>query len=140
MSNKFSEYYSTEERIGELSEYVHQNFKLIYTKMISEMRQKLNITPDLENSDGYVSLMMSIQGRLFNEMVYSMAGSLQSSNMTLLQVLPPTTLLMILDLMMGINPLQGLQRGDVKNYLEAFKRYYSDNINQLRKSIEALPK
>lgn len=60
MKDKFKDYYNSEERIKELSEYVHLNFKLIHTKMVSEMRRKLDITPDLSNTDGYASLLISL--------------------------------------------------------------------------------
>ena len=80
MKDKFTEYYSTPEKIAELSEYVHLNFRVIMTKMQSEMRRKLDIEPNMENRDGYYSLMLSLQGRLFNEMVYSLVSVLQSMN------------------------------------------------------------
>lgn len=140
MKDKFAEYYSNSDRISELSEYVHQNFKLIQTKMISEMRRKLDITPDLTNPDGYASLMASLHGRMFNEMVYATAGVLQCLNLNLTQLLPPLTLSMILDMMMGINPLGGKLRNDIPNDLEGFKVYYQKNIDELRKVVEALPK
>lgn len=142
MKDKFEEYYSTPERIAELSEYVHLNFKLIQTKMISEMRRKLDIDPDvtMQNSEGYVSLMVSLFGRMLNEMVYSACGVCQTAKITLTQLLPPITLSIILDLMMGINPLNGKLRNDIPNDLEKFKKYYTENIDKLRKEIEALPK
>lgn len=138
--DKFQKYYSQEEKIREMSEYVHLNFRLIMTKMTSEMRTKLDIKPDYENSEGYMSLMASLQGRLMNEMVYSMAGLCQSLNMSLLEILPPTTLIMILELMKGINPLHGVIRKDGIVNIETFNKYYLENIKELRENIEALPK
>lgn len=139
MKDKFVKYYSTEEKIKEMSEYVHINFRLILTKMLSEMRRKLDIKPDQQNSEGYVSLMMSLQGRLFNEMVYSMCGSCQSHNMKITEVVPPITLLMLLELMKGINPLQGHLRRDVVD-LDVFNKYYLEHVDELREVLEALPK
>ncbi len=140
MKDKFSEYYNSEEKIKELSEYVHLNFKLIHTKMVSEMRRKLDIHPDLENSDGYVSLMVSLYGRMFNEMVYGLVGISQSQNVKVSEIIPHTTIKVFLDLYEGKNPLHGRLRTDVQEDLEGFKKYYLENIEQLREEKEALPK
>ena len=137
--DKFAEYYNTEEKIKDLSEYVHMNFKLIQTKMISEMRRKLDITPDMQNSDGYISLMVSLYGRMFNEMVYSLAGISQSTNTEVSKIIPETTLKVFLDIWEGKNPLNGRMRNDVKEDLEGFKKYYLENIEELRKVDSALP-
>lgn len=138
--DKFAAYYNSEERIQELSEYVHQNFKLISTKMISEMRRMLDIEPNLTNSDGYVSLMVSLQGRMFNEMVYSIAGHCQYMGMSFTQIIPKTTIDILLNLIEGKNPLGGEPRTDVKHDLEGFKEYYKSQIDKLREVVEALPK
>lgn len=140
MSDKFAEYYESENRQRELSQYVHENFKLIHTKMISEIRRMLDIEPDMNNRDGYVSLLVSLYGRMFNEMVYGMAGICQGCRMKASEIIPITTLNIFLDLMEGKNPLNGLPRDDVKNDVEGFKKYYLENIDQLRSVIEALPK
>ncbi len=51
MINKFEEYYKdNDERSKQFSMYVHMNFRLILTKMLSEMRRKLDIVPDLEST------------------------------------------------------------------------------------------
>jgi hypothetical protein len=138
--DKFAEYHKTDEKIQELSEYVHLNFKLIQTKMISEMRRKLDINPDMGNSDGYVSLMVSLYGRMFNEMVYSLSGICQALKMNASDIVPITTLKVFLDLWEGKNPLNGRLRTDVKEDLDGFKKYYLENIDELRKNIDALPK
>lgn len=138
--DKFAKYYNDEKRIKELSEYVHLNFKLIQTKMISEMRRKLHITPDMQNSDGYVSLMVSLYGRMFNEMVYSLSGISQSTNTKVSEIIPETTLKIFLDLWEGKNPLNGRIRTDVKEDIDGFKKYYLENIDALRDIKEALPK
>lgn len=140
MTDKFAEYYNSPEKIEELSQYVHENFKLIHTKMISEMRRKLNITPDMQNFDGYVSLMVSLSGRMFNEMVYSLAGISQSTRTNVSEIIPDMTLKILLDLWEGKNFLDGRMRSDVKEDLEGFKKYYLDNIDALRSIEEALPK
>ncbi len=140
MNDKFAAYYSNEKRIQELSDYVHENFKLIQTKMISEMRRKLDITPDMSNRDGYISLMVSLYGRMFNEMIYSLAGMSQSTNVKASEIVPETTLKVFLDLYEGKNPLNGRMRTDVKEDLEGFKKYYLENIDALREVKEALPK
>lgn len=140
MHDKFAAYYSNEKRIQELSEYVHQNFKVIQTKMISEMRRKLDISPDMSNRDGYVSLMVSLYGRMFNEMVYSLAGISQSIGVKVSEIIPETTLKVFLDLYEGKNPLKGRMRTDVKEDLAGFKKYYLENIEELREVKEALPK
>ncbi len=140
MKDKFVEYYSSEEKIQEMSQYVHENFKLINTKMLSEMGRKLDISPDFQNSEGYLSLMVSLHGRMFNEMVYCLAGMCQSTNMKITDILPPHTILMFLDMLKGINPLKGSMRTDVQYDRESFAKYYRDEIDSLRKHLEALPK
>lgn len=137
--DKFTKYYSDPEKVKEISEYVHLNFRLIMTKMVSEMRRKLDITPDIENTDGYISLMYALQGRLLNEMVYSMAAICQESGMKLTEILPPMTLIWILEMMKGVNPLNGALRQDMVD-LYTFKKYYMENIEELRENVEALPK
>jgi hypothetical protein len=140
MTDKFAQYYDSEEKIQELSEYVHLNFKLIQTKMISEMRRKLDINPDMENSEGYVSLMVTLYGRMFNEVIYSLMGICQATSMKASEIIPTDTLIIFMDLWEGKNPLQGRIRNDVKEDLEGFKKYYLANIDELRKNIETLPK
>ena len=140
MKDKFAEYYNSPEKIKELSEYVHLNFKLIQTKMISEMRRKLEIEPDLSNRDGYVSLMCSLYGRMFNEMVYGLCGICQSTSVNFDEMIPKETRLILLDLMSGRNPLKGNIRTDVPDDLKKFKEFYLENIEELRKNIGALPK
>ncbi len=139
MTDKFAEYYSSEEKIKDLSQYVHENFKLIHTKMLSEMRRMLDITPDMQNSDGYVSLMVSLYGRMFNELVYGLAGIAQATKTPVNIIIPATTLKVFLDLYEGKNPLKGRMRTDVKEDIDAFKKYYLENIEQLREVKEALP-
>jgi len=140
MTDKFAEYYGKEYRMRELSEYVHLNFKLIHTKMISELRRKLDVTPDMNNSDGYVSLMVSLYGRMFNELVYGLSGISQSTGVSVSEIIPQSTIKVFLDLYEGKNPLNGRLRTDVKEDLEEFKKYYIENIDQLRNVKEALPK
>lgn len=140
MKDKFVEHYNTPEKIQELSEYVHVNFKLIQTKMLSEMRRKLDINPDLQNSEGYISLLYSLFGRMFNEMVYSLAALCQAKNIKVSEIIPDMTLKIFLDLWEGKNVLEGRFRTDVKEDLEGFKKYYLENIDDLRKVKEALPK
>ncbi len=140
MKDKFLEYYSSDEKIKEMSEYVHLNFRLIMTKMQSEMRRKLKIEPDLQNKDGYVSLMCSLQGRLFNEMVYSLCGLCQSMNTEFNEIIPKETILILLDLMKGDNPLNGNPRNDIPENKEKFNEYYLSQIVALRSEISALPK
>lgn len=138
--DKFADYYNTPEKISELSEYVHLNFKLIYTKMLSEMRRKLDITPDMKNIDGYCSLMVSLYGRMFNEMIYGLAGVCQSSQTSARKILPIETILVFLDILEDKNPLKGRFRSDVPNDPEKFQKFYQESIEELRAVIEALPK
>lgn len=138
--DKFAKHCNSQEKIKEFSEYVHLNFKLIMTKMISEMRRKLDIEPDMNNPDGYVSLMVSLYGRMFNEMVYSLAGISQATNTPVNEIVPETSLKIFLDLWEGKNPLAGRLRSDVKEDLAGFKRYYLEHIDELRENAEALPK
>jgi hypothetical protein len=137
--DKFTKYYSDPKKVEEMSDYVHLNFRLIMTKMVSEMRRKLDVKPDKENSEGYMSLLASLQARLMNEMVYSMAGLCQTLNMKLTDILPPMTLIWILEMMKGVNPLNDALRQDGVD-LDTFNKYYLENIEQLRKDVEALPK
>lgn len=138
--DKFTEYYSKEENIKELSEYVHLNSKLILTKMTSEMRRKLCIEATSNNSEGYISLMVSLYARMFNEIVYGLAGICQSLDMKASDIIPENTMKIFLDMWEGKNVLNGRIRSDVKADLEGFKKYYLENIEELRKNQECLPK
>jgi len=138
MQDKFTSYYSDKNKVNELSEYVHLNFRLIHTKMVSEMRRKLNIKPDLENSEGYVSLLATLQGRLFNEMVYSMCGLCQSVNMKFTDIIPEETLRILLALISNKNPLNGNHRPGMVSQ-EAFNSYYLSEISSLREITECSP-
>ena len=140
MKDKFAEYYNTDERIEELSEYVHQNMKIIGTKMISEMRRKLDLTPDLTNSDGYVSLMVSLLGRMLNEEIYSLCGYCQTFNLQVSDIIPIQTLRMLVSLLQNKNPLKGLPRDDIKENKAEFEKMYFECIEELRSVVEALPK
>ncbi len=137
--NNFQKYQDTLARQEEFSTYVHLNFRLIMTKMQSEMRRKLDIEPSKDNDNGYYDLMGSLSGRLFNEMVYSLCGMLQAWDMKFTDLIPNTTTLMLLDLMAGKNPLNGEIRKDIVD-LYVFNKYYLDHIAVLRKHVEALPK
>lgn len=139
-TDKFAKHYNSPEKISELSEYVHLNFKLIHTKMISELRRKLDITPSMQNEDGYVSLMVSLYGRMFNEVVYGLAGLCQSLKLKGNEIIPQDTLKVFLDLWEGNNCLEGRIRTDVKEDLEGFKSYYLENIDDLRADKQCLPK
>ncbi len=138
--DKFEAYYNSEEKIQELSQYVHENVKLIHTKMLSEMRKKLDITPDPLNSDGYISLMVSLYGRMFNELVYGLAGISQFSGVAASEIISPSTITIFRNLMNGENHLKGLLRTDVEDDIDGFRKFYLENINDLRKYIGALPK
>lgn len=140
MKDKFAEYYNTPEKISELSEYVHVNFKLIHTKMLSELRRKLDIEPDMSNKDGYISLMLSLYGRMFNEMTYGLCGLCQSTRATAKDILPELTIYILINLINGKNALYGMPRTDVKEDLEGFKKYYLENIEKLRSQKDCLPK
>lgn len=138
--DKFAKFYETEEKQAELSEYVHLNFKLIHTKMISELRRKLDIDPAMSNEEGYLSLLVSLNARMFDELIYSMCAICQSVNMKASEIIPIATIQIFLDLLEGKNALGGRIRTDVKNDLEGFKEYYTKHIDELRKVVEALPK
>lgn len=140
MTDKFAEYYSTEEKIQELSQYVHENMKIIGTKMLSEMRRKLDLTPDLTNKDGYVSLMVSLIGRIFDEEIYSLCGYCQSLKLDVKEVIPLVSLRMLVSLLEGKNPLNGLPRDDIREDRENFERMYKECISYIRSVVEALPK
>lgn len=137
--NNFLKYQDTEEKRDEFSEYVHLNFRLIMTKMQSEMRRKLDIEPCNNNENGYYDLLASLTGRTFNEMVYCLCGMLQAWDMKFNEIIPNAITLILLDLMAGINPLNGGLRKDVVD-LDVFNKYYMDHIAELRKHFEALPK
>lgn len=139
MSDKFAQYQNTEEKRDQFSEYVHLNFRLIWVKMLSEMRRKLDITPNSKNEEGYSSLMVSIQGRLFNEMVYVLAGICQSLRLDAREILPPATQRIILQLLNGENPLNGEIVTEVVSK-EEFNKYYLANIDRLREDKSCLPK
>ncbi len=137
--DKFAEYFKDEKRVKELSEYVHKNFHLIATKMTSEMRRKLDIKPDLENSEGYVSLMVTLYGRMFNELVYSLCGICQAFNLELKHILPIDTIRIFKNLLDGKNELNGLPRKDVNSTKHQKEDYYLEYIDFIRKVEEALP-
>lgn len=109
------------------------------TKMLSEMRRKLDIESEISNEEGYLDLAVSLQGRLFNEMVYSLAGVCQSTNLNFKDIIPKQTILILLDLMNGKNYLEGNQREDVPKDLKGFFEYYQKEVEDLRKVLEALP-
>jgi hypothetical protein len=140
--DKFASYYNNEDRIQELSNYVHQNMKVIMTKMISEIRRDLDMEAPvgLDNRDGYLSLLCSLHGRMFNEIVYSSAGICQSAHIKFTQMIPHTTIEILFKLIQDINPLNGQKHTDVKENLEGFKAYYLTQIDKLRAVVEALPK
>ncbi len=137
--DKFAEYFKNQNRMQELSEYVHKNFHLIATKMISEMRRKLDIKPDLKNSEGYISLMVTLYGRMFNELVYSLCGICQTFNLELKDILPTDTIRIFKNLLEGKNELNGLLRKDVNPNKHEKEEYYLQHIDFIRKVEEALP-
>ena len=139
--DKFAAHFNTPEKIEELSTYVHLNFHLIQTKMVSEMRRKLDLTPDLVNSDGYVSLMVSLYGRMFNELTYGLAGMCQTFKLKLPEIVPPATIDILFQLIQGNNPLGGKIRKDL-NHISKEERdaYYLRHIQELRRNLDALPK
>lgn len=141
MTDKFFKYYDgNEEKIRQLSEYVHRNFHIILTKMISETRRKLDIKPDLENSEGYVSLMVSLYGRMLNEIIYGLAGICQSFKIKPQEIVPIDTFKILLDLMDAKNPLNGRTRTDIREITKKERdEYYLKYIEELRSHIDALP-
>ncbi len=138
--DKFLEYYKDPERLQELSQYVHENFKLIQTKMMSEMRRKLDIDPSMDNSTGYLSLICTLYGRMVNEVVYALCALSQSCKVPGDQIIPQHSFKMLLDLYEGKNVLEGRLRTDVKEDIIGFRKYYLENIDELRSYAEALPK
>lgn len=138
--DKFAQHYNTPEKVDELAEYVHLNFKLILTKMTSEMRRKLEISPNLQNTDGYISLLVSLYAAMFQEMVLASAGFCQSFDIKAEAIIQKTTLKILLNLLEGKNLLEGRPRTDIKDDLEGFKKYYLQTINELRENTDCLPK
>ncbi len=142
MTDKFAEYYDygkNQKRVDELSDYVHLNMKMIATKMQSEMRRELDIKPDLENSEGYVSLMVSLYGRMFNEIVYCLSGLCLGSKIKLQELIPQETLIILFNLLEGKYPTTEELMARTKITKEEFNEYYLKNIDSLRKNIETLP-
>jgi len=139
MTDKFANYCNTEERIKELSDYVHLNCKMIIVKMVSEMRRKLDIEPDRENKEGYVSLQLSIIGRMFNELVYALYAACHSHNMHFLDIVPRSTCAILMDLIQGKDTFDEGKLPDINKDLEKFNKYYLSQIDELRKNLEALP-
>jgi len=138
--DKFAEYFKNNpDKIEEFSEYVHINSKIIMTKMISEMRRELDISPDLSNSNGYVSLMVSLYGRLFNEMVYGLSGYCQTFKMKATEIIPVATIDILISLLKDENPLKGKPRRDVPDNKVKFEEMYLECIEELRAVKEALP-
>lgn len=140
MTDKFAAYYNTEERIEELSQYVHENFKVIHTKMCSEMRRKLDLTADLQNTDGYVSLSVTLYARMFHELVYGLSGMCQCFKMEASQIISLPTLHVLLKLLQNENPLNGFPRSDIKHDPHWYEKYYEPVIDELRSVVEALPR
>jgi hypothetical protein len=85
--NKFEEYFSNEEKIKEFIEYVHENFKFIYSKMISEMSHKLDIAQDVENSHLYVSLIRCLFNQMFDEFVCVLVSISESTKTPLSEMI-----------------------------------------------------
>jgi hypothetical protein len=137
MKDKFKERYSQDHQVKELAQYVHENFKLIIAKMASEMAKKLDIKGDRQNSEGYVSMVITIQGALFNEMVVSLCSTCQALNLEAFEIVPAYTVQILADLLEGNNPLHGGERTDVVNDIEGFRKYYDTHIQRLRESAEA---
>jgi hypothetical protein len=73
-------------------------------------------------------------------MVYGLSGICQSMQTDASAIIPKSTLKILLDLYEGKNPLEGRLRTDVEEDLEAFKKYYLENIQSLRSEKNALPK
>ena len=141
MTDKFLEYMNKPGEMENFSQYVHQNMKIINTKMLSEMRRKLEMgDPDMSNSNGYVSLMASLYGRMFSEMFYGMCGFCQALKCPASEMINIVTLSMLTSLLQGKNPLNGLPRSDVKEDKQEFERLYLECIDHLRKVTEALPR
>ncbi|SRR6266851_1203413 len=141
MINKFEEYYKdNDERSKQFSMYVHMNFRLILTKMLSEMRRKLDIVPDLESTEGYISLMVTLQVRLFNEMIYSLCETFQSTHIKAKLVIPEMTIKLFNDLLE--DKIYLIQEDSEVRFIDqdTFNKYYLENIDQLRKNQYYLPK
>lgn len=139
MKDKFAEYFK--HRQEDLSEYVHMNHRLIITKMLSEMRRKLEIEPDLQNKDGYVSLMVSLQVRLLNECIYALVGYCEAFKLKFTDIIPITTIELLFRLIEGKTTVNA----DTLHLLpkipkEKMEEYYLSNIEDLRKVIQELPK
>ncbi len=139
MTDKFAYWAHKDKNEEAFSQYVHENVKIIITKMMSEMRRKLHLTPGHTNEDGYLSMLVSIQGRVFNECVYSLMAICQSLNMKLSDIVPLQTIGLIVDMMEGKNPLEGRIRSDVKEDKAKFQESYQECIDKLRACVEALP-
>lgn len=146
MTNKFTEYYSTEEKIAEMSEYVHFNYKMIMTKMQSETRRKLDIAPSGNNDEGYYDLMLSLSARMFNEMVYSACGICKSCDMKITDLLPPHTLILLLKLLKNEDAslseefINWAAKCGTAEEKHKFEEFYVKEIEEIRSNLEALPK
>jgi hypothetical protein len=138
--DKFAEYFKNNpDKIEDLSEYVHINMKIIMTKMTSEMRRELEIIPNHTNTEGYVSLMTSIYGRMFNEMIYGMSAFCQAYKLKATDIIPIATIDILIGLLKDSNPLKGEGRADVPDNLRKFEEMYVECIDELRAVKEALP-
>jgi hypothetical protein len=98
------EYYSTQEKASELTQYIHENYKLIMTKMLSEMRRKLDIDT---GTNEYYTLMVGLMSRFFHEITMAMAGVCQSVGVQGSDFIHPDSLKIFLDVYEGKDVLNG---------------------------------
>lgn len=117
--------------------YTHQNFKLIVVKIVSEMRRKLDITPDIHNRS-YVTLQIEILMALFQESFMELCGILQTFNVQSSQITDKDFMIMLKTFVNGKNPFAGIPRESIDEF-EDFHKFYNEHVNALRENEDALP-
>lgn len=137
--NKFEEYMKNNEE--NLSKYVHFNVKLIATKMISEMSRKLDVYTTPHEQEDFFSLMISLHGRMFNEIIYALSGFSENFNLKFYEIISPLTLKLLFSLMkeekIDLNEIKDTQ---LSVNSQEFKDFYEKNIEEITSFKEALPK
>jgi hypothetical protein len=105
MKDKFAEYYSTPEHNKELYTFIHERIFIAIQLISEEISKKLDIKDKTSNSDGFVSLQMSIVVGMFIQSVQALCGSCKALQINGKDVVPKDALEALINLSQGKNLL-----------------------------------